>query len=229
MNNKLPIVAVVVIALMAIGYLVMNGSGNMMSDEVMVSSGDSEEVIAGKMADLIKMGKDYSCTYTSTTEDGENHGGTVYVAEQGTMFRGDFVSPDPESGEPMTAHAIRNGETTYFWTDDDSTPGFMYTQSEEDFLMMQKDIDQSSDEDGINPLESDDEVEFICKGWNPDSAIFTPPADKEFMDASAQMEVMNDQVGNMMDGDSLPELDCSVCDQVPAGEARNQCLESFNC
>lgn len=233
MNNKLPLVAVVVIALMAIGYFAMNRPGNMMSDDVMVSSNDSEEVIAGKMSDLMKMGKDYSCTYTSTTEDGESHSGTVYVAEQGTMFRGDFITPDPESSEPMTAHAIRNGTTTYFWTDDDSTPGFMYTQTEEDFMAMMEDSEEVADGDiekeNMNPIESDEEVEFICTGWSPDSTLFTPPADKEFMDASAQMEMMKDQVNTMMEDDSVPEFDCSACDQIPAGEAREQCLEALSC
>ena len=52
--------------------------------------------------------------------------------------------------------------------------------------------------------------------------MFVPPADIEFMDFSQMMNEATETFENS-------EVDCSVCDQIPDGDAKTQCLSALGC
>jgi hypothetical protein len=75
-------------------------------------------------------------------------------------------------------------------------------------------------------LDENEPVDFDCQPWRPDNAMFTPPSDINFIDLSAQMQMMEEQIDQV---EQQTGANCSLCDQVPAGDARTQCLASLGC
>jgi len=71
-----------------------------------------------------------------------------------------------------------------------------------------------------------------CVSWDPDSSYFEIPSDVSFMDMadleSSMMESYGLGEGGGLDGAGVFEVDCSICDQMPASE-RPSCLEAMGC
>lgn len=194
-----------------------------------VPKDDPSENIAmnGTFMDLLKLGKDYTCTFSEADTNG-NTSGTVYVQSGGKNLRGEFMMNGGAKG-PMEANVIRKGDTNYVWT----------SEMEQGF-MMKVDPNQATLFGNMNgknevAVKDGEPVDFDCKKWSPDSGMFEPPEDIDFMDISAQMDAMmgNMQKANdMMKGDGMPEMGnmkCSACDQIPDAAAKAQCMTAMGC
>ncbi|HEX9817879.1 MAG TPA: hypothetical protein VGA89_03255 [Patescibacteria group bacterium] len=172
-------------------------------------------------AQLMALGQDYSCTFESTDEIGNAHRGTVFVTDQGNSFRGDFMMTSSE-GE-QTSHMIRSGEYSYMWGTTDGQGFKMKLDPNDEQLFPEEAGEETTAQFAYD---ENQELNFECQPWRPDHNLFAPPSDVEFTDLSAQMEVMMEQ---MQEVPEKTELDCSLCEQVPAGEARTSCLTSLSC
>lgn len=205
-----------------------------MESEKMSDSSMDTKMFSGKLADLLSSGDDYTCEYKYTDDDGSSSEGMMYVTSRGQRMSGDFAYTDVE-GSTTRSYMINDGTYIYTWSAE-AAQGYKMLIPDGDFEAYLEDAenmaaDYSNDENS-NPLSMNEmnNVEYDCKSWNVDESVFTPPTDVDFVDFSAQMEGLMDSLQGDVDGDSpAPGLDCSVCDNVPAGTSRDQCLQALGC
>ncbi len=179
-------------------------------------SSDSQSV-SGTFMDLLALGESYQCTFETVDESGNQTSGMVYVAGSGDKLRGEFTINTPED-TTYDAYILRDGTYNYLWSSQEPQ-GFKTAISEEDEGLF------SDDKEGNTGYGVDDEanVDFNCDKWRVDNSKFVPPSDVEFTDFSQMMQNVTDEVTQSTN------LDCSVCDQVPEGQARTQCLTTLGC
>ncbi len=178
-------------------------------EDAQVEGIDGNEFV-GSIGDLLKAGKNVTCTFTRTDEAGEMEG-RVYVA--GTKMRGEFVMTNATFGT-MTMHVLRDGDYGYSWGFPSETQGTKVKLDSEG-----KPVQVSAkDEPGI-----DDPMEYRCSSWRADASKFILPSTVTFQDISAQVEQMQKV---MQDKKSAQ---CGACDQVPEGSGRDQCKQAMGC
>lgn len=182
----------------------------------------AEQSMSLSFVDLMRLGEDYTCTFTDA-EGSSRTDGTVYVAGNGTRLRGDFTVRQ-SNGETMDASVIRDGTTNYVWTSE-AEQGFRM-QVDEDAATLFGDT-EASEQSGIKDGEP---VDFRCTRWTPDEAMFTPPADREFVDFSAQMDAMMEAAAGMqVQGGDVKAAQCAACAQIPDAGAQQQCRTALGC
>ncbi len=163
-------------------------------------------------AELVQRGQPVTCTFTH--DDGTNRtDGTVYMTDGAERIRGDFTLQ--QTGvEPMEGQMIRKDGYNYVW-------GSFYEQGIK-MAVTESNQEQLFGDDQKNAA-VDEDTEFTCTTWRVDNSMFDLPTDVEFVDTAAymdtQMEAMREVQG----------VDCSVCDQAPAGTPRTQCLQALGC
>jgi hypothetical protein len=204
------IIALVVGALILAGvggYFAMNRSGDT-SDDLNSATGESTKQ-SRTLRELLGLGSNQQCSFKDTETISE---GVMYIA--GERVRGDFTTEFEE--KRIGSHMISDGENVYIWVDNEA----------QGFKMPLSSLDDLSDENGVfdrDTYDIDKEVDYECRGWVVDETKFSLPSGVNFQDISA---IMNNPLGT---GPSLDSLDCSMCDSVPAGEARDQCLSVLGC
>lgn len=181
----------------------------------------NQETVSASLAQLMAMGQSYSCTFEATDET-VTTSGTVYVAGDGRM-NGAFLSTGM-GDEPITSYVINDGDYYYNWSSD-SMEGFQTKIEADDTASVGDEPEYSGEtaDDGS----SDAAYDFECAPWRVDNSLFVPPSNITFTDISAQMDAMIEQAPVT----TLEEtgMDCSVCDQAPAGAARSECLLAMGC
>ena len=186
-------------------------TGAPMEKEVMEEKAMDDESFVGTIGNLLKSRKNLTCTFARSDENGEISG-VVYVTTDDRM-RGDFTMLMPQFGE-INGHVIQKDGYGYTWG----------------LPMMQGGVKVKLDEDG-NPVQKDDngmdmhdeEFDYNCEPWKVASSKFALPSDVEFQDISAQVEKIDEAMNTMQD------MKCDACNQVPAGPARDQCLQAMGC
>jgi hypothetical protein len=183
------------------------------------------EEFQATLEEMAKKGKPYVCEYSLTTE-GVEQKGTMYIAGE-KKLRGDVTVNMPQTGETVS-HFIVDGETQYFWGDD-QTDGMKMTVTAEDEARMKAQAEQSEQQS----VDMDTKANLKCKKWSINAGMFAPPSGIKFQDLN---ELMN-SVQNMTGGASgasagsagSGQFDiCGMCNAVPAGDARNECVKQ-NC
>lgn len=203
---------------------------------------------------LMQMGENYTCTFSDSSEEG-TVSGTAYIAASENKFRTDYNVSDEEFEADMTADMenesqmgmdfrngsmISDGEFVYIWNSE-TNEGYKMKFDPNDFdLESEFDITDESASDANQGFDHDQEMDYNCQPWRVDSSKFVPPAEITFVDFSAQFEQMESMINTMqLEGNTeastqteanydLSEM-CSMCDQLPAGEAQNECLTSLGC
>ena len=208
MNKKILLV-VGGVALVGIVILVAGSSRWFGGDTI---EGDTLEDFRGSVNDLYKLGRDITCTF-ERSDDAGTMSGTVYVT--GDKMRGDFQVT--QSGEVFDSHTISDGEWVYTWGN--TQLGYVGTKIK---VTEAEDVEQTGEVEETPNL--DEEFDYKCSSWNVDSSLLVPPGDIEFQDLSETMQQIQNQTQNIQN-----TIDCSVCNGVPAGEAREQCLQSLGC
>lgn len=170
-----------------------------------------EESFLGTVTDLLKLGKNFECTFDTTDEAGNNTEGTVYVT--GNRMRGHFMMSQPD-GTIFEGNTIQNGEYGYTWFEG---------QNQGTKLKLEEPEGDAMEKDDTSADFTDDTVDYKCKTWLVDNSMFVPPTDIEFQDITASVqeieEVMQEVTGEQ----------CTVCEQLPAGQGREECLQSLGC
>lgn len=182
------------------------------------------EKFKGTFADMLKKGQNYSCTFSTTDTEGNTSKGTMYVASAGKLIYSTFEF-NPKSGDTNYAGSmIRDEKYNYIWTAKDKQGFKTPIDLENDSLFAKPEATDKSTENQVNfGVDDTSEVDFDCKPWAVDKSMFVPPSDIEFMDLSEQMKQAQEAMQN------APKLDCSVCDQIPAGDSRTQCQKAMGC
>lgn len=191
----------------------------------LMTDGTSVEEFSATLEEMAKKGKPYKCEYT--LKEGEfDQTGTVYFAGTEKM-RGDITMTVPETGKTLM-HFIKDGDTQYIWTEGQTT-GMKMTWTDEDEAKMKE-----TAQDNQQNVDMNTKVGLKCNKWSPDGAMFEVPGNVKFQDLSAMMNSLPGAVsGNAGEsggaGVNPNTIDlCAVCDQIPAGAARESCKAS-NC
>lgn len=177
-------------------------------EDAMMENGGDE--FTGTIGDLMKNGKDVTCTFSRNDAAGDMNG-TVYIARDGRM-RGTFSMTNQQFGS-IDMEVIRDGAYGYTWGFPSATQGTKVKLDENG-----KPIKDSNKESDI-----DDAMEYRCAKWKVDEAMLRVPNDVQFQDLSAQME----QINNAMQG--VKDAKCGACDNVPEGAGRTQCRAAMGC
>jgi len=171
------------------------------------------------MKDLVKLGKNYTCTYSQTEQDGIVSEGRLYVQGE-KNFRGDFSMMD-KSGKKHMSHMIGTEAASYMWADGERQGMMMKLEQDEDVFAADDAVKGTEEEDDFG-FNEDEDVKMNCKKWSPDQSVFTPPKNVEFIDFAAQMEGMM----KMQGGDGSQ---CGVCDMAGTEEDKTECRKALGC
>lgn len=152
----------------------------------------------GSFASLLGLGRDISCEYSYTDDDGNAGSGEGYFS--GNLMRVDSVLTDTD-GTVYTSHMINDGTTMYTWTETtDGTFAVMMPAAE--FEEDPSDYMYESETETTGEVSVEQEVEYDCEGWSVDASVFVPPSDVEFTDMAAMMESM---MQGLPEGFEMPE------------------------
>lgn len=185
--------------------------------------GGGKETVSSSFADLMKMGKDYQCTFTTTDETAGTTNGTVYVADQGANFSGTFLT-QPTTGAQSETHMVRSGDYSYIWTTGQAQGYKMKIDPESEELF------DGGDDDKNEQIVIDENaaMDFNCEAWRPQASMFTVPSDIEFVDFSAQVEMMQQYTVPTSTDESDDNLKCGVCTSLE-GDNKASCLAAMGC
>jgi len=214
--NLQGIILLIIVGVVVVGggvYLVTSSPTD--SDDVVIEekmTSDDDVSGEGTLRALLALGKNLTCDFVHDDPESGRSEGTVYLS--GERMRGDFTIT--ANGTVMESHVIRDGDTGYTWG---STPAgtmaITFTISEEEQVVASGKSEQS--------INLDQNLEYSCTPWNVDESKFQPPADLNFQDISAQMQVM--QEGSA----SVKGAQCGACEQIPDASSKAQCKVALGC
>lgn len=159
------IAVIIVLAMLALGGYTLLTKGpapaDRSDDQALPASGESF-VLTGTIRDLLKRAGSYKCTFAQSVEVADTTG-TVYIANDGTQLRGDFVSAVKQPAMTVSSHLVREGAWIYTWSD--AFPqGFKVP------------VDETGMGGGENQaFNFDQELEYACEPWTADASLFVIP------------------------------------------------------
>jgi len=210
----LGLAAVIIVALAAVGYALMNrpetssppSPSGAMIDEL------TQENTPASLRELMQVTANQMCTFS----DEDDSSGTIYVG--GGKMRGDFTSvSEIETG----THMVSDSANIYMWFD----------EAPDGFKVSLADIEKFTDfgEDGQKSVDLDQSMDFECSPWAVDNSVFDLP-NIEFNDFGAMVQ----GAGNVIEGDTTEgdsdtrAIQCGACDSLP-GDASTQCRQALGC
>ncbi|MES2315784.1 MAG: hypothetical protein V4486_03570 [Patescibacteria group bacterium] len=128
----------------------------------------------GSLRKLLGLGKDTTCTFTSTA-GGVNSSGTVYVSAAGSM-RGDFTS-NTSAGTKTSSMIVKDG-TTYAWSG---------SQGAKMEVKATGGVPASAS--AKSNVDLDSAVDYSCTDWTVDQSKFTLPTGVNFVDVDALLKL----------------------------------------
>ena len=134
------------------------------------------------LKELAQLDRNLTCIFADVSDEGLQSDGTVYV--EGTdHFRGEFTMTDA-GGKASTTQILKTGNASYMWSENE--PGGIMIRLDEgdDSLVGNTQVTTNN----VTAFEENKSFTFSCEEWTPDSAIFTPPAGREFIDFNAQLQ-----------------------------------------
>lgn len=218
--NKIAVyigIAVLGFLLLLAGIYILNRpSTESLSEETSqepVSTSNSDK-FSGTLQDILSMNENQVCNFVSNEQNGTRTEGTVYVASQGSRMSGEFTVQSPDE-ETFVGNIIRDGQYNYIWTTLEQQGAKIKINPESDSIFGEA----AGNVSNSTGLTDTSEVDFDCDNWSVDERKFIPPSNVEFVDLTSSL----DQLQELMGGE------CSACQQLPAGDTRNQCLQALNC
>lgn len=190
-----------------------NSEGAIEDNSPTPETSETTNSFSGTLLDLLAMGQDKVCTFDNTDETGIRTEGTVYLASGGDRLSSEFTVHQTDGS--FDGSIVRDGEYTYIWTtlQEQGVKIEITPESESIFG------EWAEGEHNTTGMSDDTEIDFNCSDWQVDNSMFVPPSDVEFVDISDSFS----QLQNMMGGQ------CSACEELPAGEVREQCMAALNC
>lgn len=227
--NKNILIGIGVVVAIAAGLLLYtnmpkdnSGSGSEQAQD----AGSGQTTISGTLQDLFARGTSMQCDFSYADEQGASAEGTVYVS--GDKMRGMFTSS--VDGTAYTSSMIQDGTYSYVWSEDQKQ-GTKFKVDPAELEAAQEELKTQQESPDLQNMQ----VDYSCRPWTPDSSMFTPPSDVEFIDMTAAMESIPDMqdsgVQDSMDSQEMPTQEdrCAACQSVPAGDARDACLQGLGC
>lgn len=174
--------------------------------ETSVEKEDTEEKesIKGSINDLIAKGKSMKCTWDMKVE-GSTSSATMFI--KGEKYRQDITLGDQKT------HMLSDGEYMYMWSSMQEQGTKINLEKMEE---LGEDMQSETDVDAAQAKMSDMDAEydFKCLPWVVSENKFKVPSDIEFMDLTSMMEGFAE----------MADDPCSMCDMVPEGDAKDECL-----
>jgi hypothetical protein len=180
------------------------------------SSQGAAETIEGSIKSLLSAGKSLKCTFSNSTDE-VNVEGTVYVS--GGKVRQDYKTTSSQFSS--SGHVIVDSENSYMWTDS-SDQGFKFPIDNGE----QRAISPAS---GSENVDVNKNYKFSCGGWIADNSLFVIPSNINFQTLSIPAIGTVAPTAGSSGTTSNPSENCAVCNNIPAGAARDNCLAQLNC
>lgn len=178
--------------------------------------------------DFFSMAGSQKCTFSDKTNGGS---GVVYV--NGGKMRGDFQSTN--NAKTTTSHMINDGTFVYIWTDGQKS-GYKMSlatvKQEQSQVSMAPGNTNSGQQGQTQGMDMKQQSDYSCGPWAADASLFTMPQGVTFTDYSSMMQGAGTGAGAAMHQNSTTQgnqAECSQCNKIPAGAARNQCLAALKC
>lgn len=211
-KNKPLIIGVALIAI-----IILAGAYFLLSDKNEFNPIDSGKKVSenNSILGLLGSGKTQECSFKSNSDENKKTSGTVYVS--GENIRANISNSEETENE--TIYLIRRGDESFIWGDSfPNNSGIKMTLS----------LDEITSNDQTNEyINTNDKVDFDCKGWTVDSSVFQEPSEIQFMDFSGFLE----GAGEMIDDENKTDANnamCTACNNL-TGESKNICLKQLNC
>jgi len=185
-----------------------NQTENITEQTEMESSGSAS------LKELMSRSTSTRCEF-STTEESNNSSGVVYAANG--KGRVDFSSIN--NGQVSTGHMIMDNDYAYTWIDGQEK-GFKVSTAT---AASTQPSDQTK-----RQFDADKKMDYKCENWSADNSIFFLPANMEFTDLSAMMNIQGGGQGSMTPPTSTNSAQCAACDQAPEA-SRAQCRAALGC
>ncbi len=212
--NKNLLIGIGAVVLIGIAAFLVNSSQKSSLQEALTEVSQPQEEasglgkISGTLKDLLVRGTPMECTYAYAVE-GLTTSGTLYLS--GKKVRGNFETTQGD-GQPIESGMVQDGEYVYIWSSQQPQGTKM--------KITDADLDETGSEglaEEYDPMSFEEmNIDYSCKAWREDASFFAPPAEIEFLDLGQKME-------------EIGEAQCDVCDSLPEGEGKEQCLESLGC
>lgn len=213
-KNLIVTIVVVLIALGAGGYFLMNrqGTAPATSNPESVEPSMSPTTMMEKttLKNFMSMAGSQKCEF-SDVETGSS--GNVFIAD-GKM-RGDFSSN--MGGKVTSSHMINDGKDIYIWMDDQAT-GFKTSLTA---------IEEMSNQEGVTgvnqTVDLNKQVDYKCESWSADQLKFAVPVEVKFQDMGAMMKNMPS--ASAMQGNAEA---CKACENLEDPQ-RTSCRTALKC
>lgn len=219
MNKKaLPVIIILLLLVLGLGVvLVMSKkSSPSVSENTVVQTPavaqkteTTEQPAQETLKSLLTGGKSQKCTFSNTT-DATTVNGTVYIAKG--KIREDFKST--AAGVETNTHVIVDSTYSYMWTEN-SQQGFK-------FPITQEPTATSSPSQSSQSVDLDQMLNYTCSGWTEDDSLFKLPANVTFQSFTVPSLPPTGSASGSAD-------QCSVCDDLPAGDAQDTCKTQLHC
>lgn len=225
--NKFTIGVIIIVLLLIGGGTYYLSQRSPKQEEVMSENAMVEEKIeqstgekmTGTFMDLLRLGQNYNCTFSSSDEEGNKTEGKIYVAAGGDKLNGSFTLTQKDNTS-YNSYIIRDGEYNYIWSSVMKQGYKTKIEPEDETLFGDSSTDNKESNVGLTDK---DKVDFNCRPWIVNNSLFSPPTDIEFINLAEQMQEMKEKMNESV------ETGCSACDQLPAGSAKDQCLSTLGC
>lgn len=242
MKNYIIVAVVILLAVAIPGYAYWQMKSNSQENSGQTntqepsSMEDNEETPANttSIMNLLKSSGNISCTFSSLDDEQVSTQGEIYINGANQNFRGDFVSVEATTNTQTQAHVIRDQDWQYLWMDDQET-GYKWSLEnlEDDSLFGNQFVDNDNDwEATFANFDEQASVDYDCQPWQPDSKVFVPPADIDFVNFQDQMEALMQgmpmeasEEGNNSESNANA---CDSCQNLPP-EAQQQCRQALGC
>jgi hypothetical protein len=171
----------------------------------------------GSIAGIVAQGGSVACTISHAGK--EQTQGTIYAS--GGKVRGDFTAQGSKG--PIESHMVSDGTTMYVWSS---------ARPQGIKMAMPAGGKPPAGPPGNSQAQLyNDTVDYSCAPWTVDATKFVLPQNVSFMDVSAMMGAVKAQgaAGAQAKPAGMPAVNCSICDKVPQGAARDQCRSALHC
>lgn len=183
---------------------------------------EEEATFNATMEDILEKGKSMQCT-VEVEEDGAKLNAHYYFdgKKDRTRIESEYIAPN--EGVSFNSVNIIKDDWSYFWDDTMNTEGMKINLSEEE--------EDDYEDDYEDEVDMDEMINFKCKPWRIDSSKFDLSKDKEFKNFNEMTYEPHNYEGDFNDDSEMSEdrftdIDfCSICQEVPAGSERDDCLE----
>ncbi len=189
MNTKIVMLLSIVVVIIAAGFYFLtkspdtNDATGTEADKEATDSKDFKNSGRGSFASLMNSGENIKCSFSTTEEDAVStgvfyHSGGKYRVEAETQ----------SEGQTYQTNMIGLSNKTYMWGS--SPEGEMAFVMSNDMMNNDGAVAQYTETQGSAAVDMETEAEYDCDSWRPNTSVFVPPSDVEFVDIEVMMREM---------------------------------------